>query len=867
MIDSNKPSRPLSRPGGRAPGRCIAAAGAAVLLLLSACGGGGATDADVAASNVPATSASGNGTRSADGAPAPGGASAGPAGSTSDATAAGASPAAPATPPTASGTRWSDPATWGGTVPAAGAAVVIPRGKTVVLDTRTPALQGLTIQGTLVAADADVGITSDFVFVQGGRLQIGTAETPFVRSATITLTGTSTAENPGTQGFGDKVLAVMGGRLELHGRPVARNWVKLDGGDVPAGARQIRLSEPPGWRSGDQIVIATSGFDQHAYSVAEIESISGRDVMLKQGTRHRHFGAVRELGDLRVDVRAEVGLLTQNIVVQGDDASTALKIGGHAMFMSDAAGVTVQIANVQFQRMGQHDQLGRYPLHFHQIGDRCHDCYVRHSTVRDSIQRGVVVHDTSRLLLAGNVVFNTVGHNVVLETPETVGNTLDGNLALVNRQPQPLFTQSELATQNDRLPGNYWIRGAANVIANNVAAGSLSSGFIYDQPGAGDFDFRHNVVHAAMSQEGASPGDFDTTAGLMILAARPPGHKDRIEDTLVYHSHSGIWPEESDNAYVFDRFVVAENRVGVQNRGVGSKQIYRNGVFIGKLPGSDALVTPGVAMHNQYGSDNVVENPVFAGYPQGVSFAGTDTNPAQSSYRVVNARFVGARTPFALGGDMSRMTFVDDSVVPRGYYVDALAPWLAQPGCRSVTSGEDRYLHCASEPGIAELEVRLSPAATFGQRVAATVVRNDGLRYAIGSPGVASGLHSTSVLHGVPGVSYRLEAASSYYAVRLWDVGGDARVQRGDAATRVALPLDAAPRLVARTTRTQEENTAGGDPGEGGDSVPTPRATDAMRAAGSLAALDADPLGSYFYDAAARQLWVHVSSRWLVVAR
>src|SRR4051812_27079581 len=36
--------------------------------------------------------------------------------------------------------RWSDPATWGGTVPQATTKVVIPEGKTVVLDIDTPNL-------------------------------------------------------------------------------------------------------------------------------------------------------------------------------------------------------------------------------------------------------------------------------------------------------------------------------------------------------------------------------------------------------------------------------------------------------------------------------------------------------------------------------------------------------------------------------------------------------------------------------------------------------------------------------------------------------------------------------------------------------
>lgn len=769
-------------------------------------------------------------------------------------------PAAPL-PPVAAGTRWSDPATWGGTLPPAGSAVVIPAGKTVVLDTQTPPLKGLTIEGTLVAADADIGITADFVYVKGGRLQIGSAQQPFMRSALITLTGSGTSDNAATPGFGSKAFAMMGGTLELHGAPRARNWTKLDGGDVPAGARSIRVAEAPGWKAGDQIVISTSGFNQNEYSLATIDSISGTSITLREPTRYRHLGSKRQVEDISVDVRAEVGLLTQNIVIQGDAASIASNTGGHMMLMA-AGPTTVQIANVQFQRMGQLNQLGRYPLHFHLMADGCSRCYVRDNTIRDTIQRGIVLHDTGAILVAGNVVFNTVGHNVVIETEATRGNTLDGNLALVNRQPSPRHTEPTLVSQTDRLPGNYWFRGADNAIVNNVAAGSQSSGFIYDLPGTGSFNFRNNVAHAAMGLSGANEGDFDIMAGVMIIAERPAGVQDRVLDTLVYHSSHGIWPEESFVPYVIERFIVAENGVGVQNRGQGSKQIYRKGVFIGTLPGG-AMTTAGMAMHNQYGADNEIVDPVFANYSTTASFAATDTMPTQSSFKLSNARFIATPGGIALD-DMSRFLFTDDSVLPRGYYVDASQPWSAPPGCASASRGEARLLRCAPvEPGLGELELRLTAGANFQQRVAASLTRSDGLRYAMNPQVFGSGLHSTTVLHSVPGVSYAVENTSGFYALRLWDIGGNPALLRGEGSTLVSVALAAAPGAVARGPKTQDGNP-GGDPGAG-DALPPIASGERLRAVGSMAELQANPLTGYWYDASARRLWAHVTPRWLLV--
>ena len=510
------------------------------------------------------------------------------------------------------GQRWSDPATWGGTVPPAGATVVVPIGKTIVLDVQTPPLKGLTIQGKLIASPAtDVGVTSDYIMVRGGQLQIGTAAAPYKRRATITLTGNTTADLAGSLGFGAKVLGVMGGTLELHGTPSVVSWTPL-AADVAVGANTITLSRPPGWLAGDEIVIATSSTNQNHYDVATIQSISGATVTLRAPLRYRHFGTVRTVGSATVDVRAEVGRLNRNIVVQGDASSTTSKIGGHTMFMTGGL-TTVQIANTEFRRMGQHNQLGRYPLHFHLMEAGCKDCYVKDSSVRDTIQRGIVVHGTSGVTVAGNVVFNTVGHNIFIEDERTTNNVIDRNLALVNKQPKPLHTEPTLVSQNDRMPANFWFRSGRNTVTNNAAAGSFANGYIYDNiptPSDGAITFVRNTAHAAMGTEGSGAGDFDTMAGLMILGG---GHvQDRIEDTLVYHNRVGIWPEEG-GPYNFDRFIAAENiEKATENRGVTTfTTTYRNGVFIGSLDGKKPTNNE---LHIQYGGEVHLINPTFANW-------------------------------------------------------------------------------------------------------------------------------------------------------------------------------------------------------------------------------------------------------------
>lgn len=80
--------------------------------------------------------------------------------STGDPTAPG-DPGDPETPSLPATVSWSDGATWpGGQVPGAGAAVVIPSDKAVLLDVSPAPLVSLRIEGTLVFDDSTVTATS-----------------------------------------------------------------------------------------------------------------------------------------------------------------------------------------------------------------------------------------------------------------------------------------------------------------------------------------------------------------------------------------------------------------------------------------------------------------------------------------------------------------------------------------------------------------------------------------------------------------------------------------------------------------------------------------------------------------------------------
>ncbi len=175
-----------------------------------------------------------------------------------------ASAAASSARPDARVLRWSDTATWGGAVPAAGAEVVVPAGATVVLDTDTAVLGNLRIEGTLRFAAADVELKAAAIQVSGA-LQIGSAAQPHRHRATITLSGSPLAT--GNNGIA-RGLNVQGGRLELYGAVPQPLWTRL-GDHAKAGATELVLSAPTQWRAGDTIAVGPSDF----YGVAATERL------------------------------------------------------------------------------------------------------------------------------------------------------------------------------------------------------------------------------------------------------------------------------------------------------------------------------------------------------------------------------------------------------------------------------------------------------------------------------------------------------------------------------------------------------------------------------------------------------------------
>lgn len=369
-----------------------------------------------------------------------------------------------ASPASAATMRWSDPAAWGGSVPAAGSRVTIPSGRTILLD-RNVSLANLTVNGTLLFARRNLTLEADWVVVHG-KLQVGTQRAPFQQRATIRLRDRQPGED--VMNMGDKVLGVMGGALELHG---ARRtvWTRL-GRTARRGARTITLVRPAGWRRGDRIALASTDFARHQDEEARIVAVRGRVLTLDRPLEYTHYGALQTFAGRKVDERAEVALLTRNVTFEGEAASSANGFGAQIMVMD---GGSARVDGVQLHRVGQSGLLRRYPIHFHMLGKDGAGSYLRNSSIHHSNNRCATVHGTHRVVVSGNACFDHAGHGFFLEDGAERDNVIANNLGFGTRAPD----EDRRLLPSDSSPATFWITNPDNVVRGNVAAGSDGHGF------------------------------------------------------------------------------------------------------------------------------------------------------------------------------------------------------------------------------------------------------------------------------------------------------------------------------------------------------------------------------------------------------
>lgn len=553
---------------------------------------------------------------------------------------------------------WNSSNTWlGSSVPQNGDSVVIPNNRTVTLTSSTADLAGVHVQGELVASrssTAQITMKTKYLVADGGVIDFGRSSTDAVLGElTVELTGNNPAED--FLGLGTKVFgATNGGEIYLHGVS-KRSWTQLSG-TFNAGSTWIRVLNNDGWSVGDQIVIASSGFNMNEAEVRTITNIRGllgTVLDLDAPLDYKHFGDVQNYihpDDPTIswsyDARAEVGMLSHNITIQGDASSASNGFGGHMMAMG---GSLMKAEYVTLYRMGQRGVLGRYPWHWHALGNGGAGQYLRKSVVYESYNRAVTVHATNNTSVTDNLAYDHLGHGFFFEDGVEVNNVMTGNLGLVTRRPTAAEAILPSDIDNERNmsgPATFWISHPVNQVTNNHAAGSDGSGIWlapHQNPNGPAYQaglepnhillpngyLDNNTVHS--SNHGLLVGPTVRNSnpsqavenGWGYLREAPAGLEPTIRNYTLYKNGLGAYQRVSNRSH-WENFIVADN---IKGEAVTWASTYDKFLWVGASANYEPVPTNAnintdiggggrVHAHTIYDGPNQITNSYFTDFDQ-----------------------------------------------------------------------------------------------------------------------------------------------------------------------------------------------------------------------------------------------------------
>jgi hypothetical protein len=332
--------------------------------------------------------------------------------------------------------RWSATTTWGYLPPPIeGDMVAIPTGNDVLYDMTSPRLVALIIEGTMVFADTlDLELNCSYILVKGwpstgeqGKLVIGTAERPHLHRAVITLIGNRRSRE--LPMYGAKVLAVRYGIVDMHGDPshASTTWSRLNASAL-AGDDRVTMRDKTHWKAGDDIVVAPTGLDEEEAEQRKVIRVmdDGQTLQLDKPLVFDHEGEVPYFEGRRIEnAVGEVGLLTRNIVIQGDDDSYDQQYGCTVMFHDPGGENSLEgrFSHVEVRWAGQGFFLGRYAMHYHMTGN-VSKSYVKSCSIYNSFNRALAIHGVHDLKVQKNVVYNIRGHAFFFEDGKFYTHTL-----------------------------------------------------------------------------------------------------------------------------------------------------------------------------------------------------------------------------------------------------------------------------------------------------------------------------------------------------------------------------------------------------------------------------------------------------------
>jgi hypothetical protein len=409
---------------------------------------------------------------------------------------------------------WSAPTTWeGAKLPEAGARVQIRAGHTIVYDLPSrqnpdPArVRSIHIAGTLsFARSQSTHLIVGLIKIQPGddasedgfacdahlrtpgpaepqpALEIGAPDQPIpaTRTALIQLRSFEGMDKESCP-----AIICCGGRMDLHGAPMLRTWVKLAAPACP-GSNQITLEEPvTGWRAGDRVLLTgttrqnkvkktfrASTRDSTQTEERTVQAITGNQLTLDRALTYEH--------QANGAYRGEVANLSRNVIVESADPAGQR---GHTMYHRYSTG---SISYAEFRHLGKEGVLGKYSLHYHLAGDTMRGSSVIGASIWDSDNRWLTIHGTNYLVVRDCVGYRSKGHGFFFEDGTEIYNVCDRNLAVQAFSGRPLPQQVFPFDKNDG--AGFWWANCLNSFTRNVACECDEYGYFFQAAKTPDFN-------------------------------------------------------------------------------------------------------------------------------------------------------------------------------------------------------------------------------------------------------------------------------------------------------------------------------------------------------------------------------------------
>ncbi|MFZ0589263.1 MAG: G8 domain-containing protein [Bryobacteraceae bacterium] len=446
---------------------------------------------------------------------------------------------------------------------------------------------GSLVLGSDAASSNPTITTNGIDIASGGALLIGGAscaignqdpatKVTFVFTGTKPTTCGSPDNQPSTQcpGYVKGIQVESGGTLRMYGQkgigPGGVDWTYLT---KPAGPSRYDSSKteyignvlapvttptnelhleadvtagPGAWKQGDWIAVATTSYSPFETEFVQIaaapeKEASGSKVVLAQPLNFYHFGGpnpgdpstdanFNAGADLNygVDERAEVGLISRNIVLtsDADTAGTSMHWGGEIRVLKNFTAVAIQ--GVELQKFGK-EQLGSYPFHFHMSGDLSGyaegDKLFDSNSIDHSYNKCVTVHATQNAAFSNNVCARITGHIFYEEMGDESNISFADNLGMGAMSNSFDINGTATEGRSDLIAGYYWTGD------HMVNSGAIA----FDQFNIYDTDNQENSTHGQCG--------FVNNLGLVTLTGFPAPQCARSPDqvNVYFEPPSGFW--------------------------------------------------------------------------------------------------------------------------------------------------------------------------------------------------------------------------------------------------------------------------------------------------------------------------------------